>query len=438
MAQNDAAECQRVFSTALRAYLCIAGCVIVGGAILASLAPLYAKTASDAVIFGRLILISSVTIALGFPARTFIGALNAALRYDMAAALEILLLLLRSGGTIFALLAGYGVLGMAISSLCCTFPWMALGVYFTRREYPFLRLHVRKSACGAGSALFSYSVYSFLARVADLLRYQMDAVVISAFIGLSAVTHYRMAANLAMPFIEVVLAATGTLQTLFSRLEGRHDLESVQRVLLLGTKISIGISSFVAFGLIAWGKPFIVRWMGPNYVDAYPCLVALVVGLMAALWQAPSVSMLFGVSRHRFYAILCCGEGLANLCLSILLARKYGILGVALGTMIPMVLSKLVVQPVYVCRVVELDYRTYIGKVLRNLGAAAVSLIVPYAITVAIVGPDISALVLTGSLSALTYLPLLWLLMFSKEERGILRAALPAPWGRRVTAAANN
>lgn len=437
-ATNDQEECQKVFSTALRAYLWIAGWVIVGGCVLGATAPLYTKTPEDARIFGWLLAISSVTVALGFPARTFVGALNAALRYDLSAALEILLLLLRTGGVIFVLLAGYGVIGMSIASLCAAIPWLATAIYLTRREYPFLRISARKQACGAGKKLLSYSVYSFLSRIAELLRYQLDAVVVSAFIGLSAVTHYRVACSLAMPFIEVIFSATGTLQSLFSRLEGRQDMKGTQRTLLLSTKISIGISGFVAFGLIAWGKPFIVRWMGPSYVDAYPPLVALVVGLLTALWQGPSVSLLYGVSRHKFFGIASCIEGLVNLGLSIILVGKYGILGVALGTMVPMAISKVFVQPVYVCRVVNLNYWMYVGKMARNLAVAGVSLLPAYAITYLVAAPDYKALLLTGSLSAVSYCAILWPLMFTKEERAAVMRGLAIRRDESAVAAATD
>src|SRR2546426_9169908 len=46
-------------------------------------------------------------------------------------------------------------------------------------------------------------------------------------------------------------------------------------------------------------------------------------------------------------------EGLANLALSIALVQWYGILGVALGTAIPMALVSLFVLPVYVCRLLK-------------------------------------------------------------------------------------
>ena len=41
-------------------------------------------------------------------------------------------------------------------------------------------------------------------------------------------------------------------------------------------------------------------------------------------------------AKHKFYAITSVIEGICNVVLSIILLKKYGIVGVALGTAIPM------------------------------------------------------------------------------------------------------
>jgi O-antigen/teichoic acid export membrane protein len=51
--------------------------------------------------------------------------------------------------------------------------------------------------------------------------------------------------------------------------------------------------------------------------------------------QGPSGSVLLGSGRHKFVAAASIVEAVANLALSVALVPKYGILGVALGTAIP-------------------------------------------------------------------------------------------------------
>jgi hypothetical protein len=61
--------------------------------------------------------------------------------------------------------------------------------------------------------------------------------------------------------------------------------------------------------------------------------------------------------------------GGANLALSIYLGRRYGILGVAFGTTIPMLVVKLIVQPWYVLRVAGVTITDYLATVVGPLAS---------------------------------------------------------------------
>jgi O-antigen/teichoic acid export membrane protein len=169
-----------------------------------------------------------------------------------------------------------------------------------------------------------------------------------------------------------------------------------------------------------WGRPFIERWMGPSYLDGYTCLAALVPGTMVALWQSPSVSLMYGVSKHKFLAFSSAIEGVVNLALSIVLARKYGIVGVALGTTFPLLASKIFVQPVYVCRIAGIEYQNYLRRIGRTILSVVVALILPLLLTVRFAVPDYKVLSLVGTVSALAYAATLWRLEFSPSETNLL------------------
>ena len=85
-------------------------------------------------------------------------------------------------------------------------------------------------------------------------------------------------------------ASVGFFPAVFSRQEGAANFEGLKKTYFFATKVTTCIASFVGFGLIAWGKPFIRAWMGPEYVDAYPVLVVLTAGMIVALSQATSPS----------------------------------------------------------------------------------------------------------------------------------------------------
>ena len=425
LGSNDQEECNRVFNTGLRLYLGLGGLVLVGTTVGALLAPLFCKNPQDASLFAKLIVILGLNLSLQFPLRIFTGALEGHLRFDRTASLDLVTLALRTALIILVLKAGYGVVGLAWVIFVSWLPSLALTVYFTKRELPFLRCDF-KSYWRKQTArmLFSYSFYSFVSQMADILRFQVDNLVVAGVVGLAAVTHYSVGGKLARTYMDIVLALLGVFISVFSRKEGARDYEGLRRTFLFASRLSVCLSSFVGFGMVVWGRPFIERWMGPSYLDGYTCLAALAPGIMVSLWQSPSVSLMYGVSKHKFLALSSSVEGVINLVLSIVLARKYGIVGVALGTTLPLLASKIFVQPVYVCRIAGIGYLDYLRRMGRTILSVMVALILPSLLTLKFAAPDYTMLGLVGTVSALAYAATLWRLEFSPGETNLLRQVI--------------
>jgi O-antigen/teichoic acid export membrane protein len=81
------------------------------------------------------------------------------------------------------------------------------------------------------------------------------------------------------------------------------------------------------------------------------------------------------MGRHRPLGLWTLGEGVANVVLSIFWAYKYGLIGVALGTAVPMLVTGLLVQPCYVFRLTGISPRDYLQRsMLRPILAAALFL----------------------------------------------------------------
>lgn len=414
---KDDEECNRIFNAAFFIYLALGFCALLITVILAASASLIFKTPGDAALFWKIILILGVNTAINFPVKAWRGILTAQLRYDIMSALGLLTLGLRTLLIILVLQAGYGILAMAWVTFISNLPEVALVIYFSKKNLSSLTIRVKHLAQKSVKTLFSYSAYAFIAQMADQLRFNVDAFVIAAFVSLAALTHYHVASTLVRYFISLMIASMGVFQPVFSRQFGAGDHESIKKTFFFATRLSVYLASFVGFGLIAWGKPFIQRWMGQEYLDAYPCLVILVLGSTFALWQIPSVNLLYGTSRHRFYALFNTIEGVSNLLLSLLLVKPFGIIGVAMGTFIPMAVIKLLIQPIYVCKVLSIDILDYTFKISKALLAVMLSLILPALLFFKYAAPDYKILSLLGIIFLIWYALFIWFFGFNNMER---------------------
>ncbi len=427
-------ECNRIVNTTLFLYSGLGIVALLVTIVIAILSPVFFSNPEDITLFWKVVLILGIKIAIEFPLRIFSGILVAHIRFDLLAWIEMITLFLNMILTVLALKAGYGVLALAWISLVSSIPGKFLYVYFSKKNFPSLRFSRKDWSRGTARTLFTYSSFTFIAQLAGLLKFQVDHLVITAFIGLATVTHYKVASFMATNFIALVTTVTGVLMPVFSQLDGAKEYNQIKKTFFFGTKISVCVTSFIGYGLIAWGKPFIARWMGTEYLDAYPSLAILVLGCIFALWQTPSVSLLYGISKNRFYAIFNSLEGVCNLLLSLLLVRYWGMEGVALGTFIPMVILKLIIQPIYVCRVTAIQYGAYIRNVARTVGIVCLALIVPLLISIRFAMPNYRVLFIIGMVSFCIYAGILWLFEFNSSEKQVIQAAiLPRQFLKKTT-----
>lgn len=434
--RNDSAECRSVFNTALRIQSILGVVALLVTAIIAAAAPWFCKSPADAPLFSKVIVILGMSAALSFPAKVYGGVLEAQFRFDIQSWISILGLALRTGLTVWAILAGGGLLALAWMTLFATLPVLALQIWFGRQEAPWARIDWASNQGKGAKSLFSYSIYTFIARVADTLRFQIDGLVIAGFVGLAAVTHYRVASIFMAYYINAIISTVGTFQPVLSRLHGAADQNGLRKVFFFATKVSLCISVFIGFGLIFWGKPFISRWMGTNYEDAYWPMVVLSLAVLLDVGQTPSITLLNATFKHRFYTYVNLAEGVINLVFSLALARPFGILGVALGTLIGALLIRVAVQPLWVCRAAGLRYARYMrflgGSLLRCLALIGAAII----FSSWGLRANYTSLVSSAICAAALYATGCWLVVFTADEREKLVAALITRTQKQVEPAA--
>jgi O-antigen/teichoic acid export membrane protein len=421
LGKQDNEECNNIFNIALRIYTIIGAIAFAITVILALLAPVFFTDPKDISLFRKVMLILGVNTAISFPIRVCVGVLTAQLSYNIITFIQFLSTIVRTLLIIVVLLSGYKVLALAVVTFISGIPEKILYIYYCKKQIPYLSLQLRGLNYRKAKPLFSYSSYSFIADIGDQLRFHVDAVVISAFVGLGAVTHYKIASFIAVQYMGLLNSFIGVIMPVFSRLEGEKKYDQIKNVFFLTNKIAVSMASFIGFCLIGFGKPFIKRWMGPLYLDSYPCLVVLILGLAFSFWQSPSISLLYGTSNHKFYAIYNTIEGIANLILSVVLVRYYGIFGVALGTFIPMIITRGIIQPIYVCRIFSFDSSDFFLQIGKSVGIGIISLVLPALIVIMFAVPNYMILMLLGSLSLCLYAMGLWKYMFNTAELEELR-----------------
>jgi O-antigen/teichoic acid export membrane protein len=152
--------------------------------------------------------------------------------------------------------------------------------------------------------------------------------------------------------------------------------------------------------------------------------VVLTLATTFALWQAPAVDLLYAIARHRAYVLMNTVEGILNLLLSLWLVRNYGILGVALGTLGAMALMRLVVEPIWTCRLGAVPYGAYMKTAGSAVGAAALAAGLAWVSCGWAIAPRYWQLAGSATAALCLYAIVILFLVFSRADRRRVWSAL--------------
>src|SRR5205823_5948379 len=135
------------------------------------------------------------------------------------------------------------------------------------------------------------------------------------------------------------------------------------KMLVVGNRACALIIFPITAILIVLGKSVIEAWVGAKYVPlSYPVLLILVLPQTLMLAQSASARMLWGLAKHRTLAYVVLIEGAANVILSVALVRRYGIIGDAIGTALPLACTMIFFLPQHVCGLLKLRVWTYLRQ----------------------------------------------------------------------------
>lgn len=312
---------------------------------------------------GQIVLLFiSAYVALGFPMSVFGGIVNGFQRQYLNGAVHFVTTLGVVTANVIVLLSGYGLAELVAATTgvrILSYLAYALNAY---RVFPALRIRPHLFKVDRLREVTGFSVFILIIDIANKLNYSTDTIVIGAFMGTSAVAIWAVAQRL----IEIVQRITDQLNAvLFPVVVDSSTVQRVdrlQRILIQGTRLSLGMVVPLATVLGLTARPLVMVWVGPQFAESVNVIYILSVVVALRVGNSTSSVILKGSGLHKFLAFANLSIAVANLILTVVLVQIYGLIGVAIGTLVPMiVLSIFIVFPA-ACRRVELPIWTVLRK----------------------------------------------------------------------------
>ena len=419
-ARRDVALANQVLSTFVVVYAGIGVVAALGIAGIIALAiPRFPNLLPDQVFRAQVILaLLGLRIAIGFPMTVFGAATTARQRFALNNAVATGVALLNGAITYFVLSTGHGLLTLVASTTALAIASYGVYAWTARRAFPELRIRPSSFNPKLVRDVTTFSMYLFVIDIAIQIGFNLDNLVIGAALGTSAVAVYAVAMRLADYQRQMCNQFNGLLFPVIVRFGAVGDAAALRATLVDGTRIALTLVVGVTICVIAFADPLIGRWMGPGFDGSIAPLYVLAIAGIVLVGQGPLGNVLLGTGRHRLVAFVSIGEAVANLILSLVLVRRFGILGVAIGTAVPVVLANLAILLPAACRQIDLSLAAFgravaIGPLIGAVPAIAVAA----ALRAAVPPVTLWAIFLEGALVGAIYLAAVCLVGFDRTVR---------------------
>ena len=219
------------------------------------------------------------------------------------------------------------------------------------KRYPYLNdKNVKKLDLETKTRIFKNIKSLFFRKIGYILSQCSDNLVISSMISVTAVGMYSNYTTLISSVSGFVTTFSNGVTASMGNLIASESREKIYEVYKRIDFINYWLYSFSSICLICLTEPFIRIWLGEDYILSKGILIVAILtfylqGINSAVDIAKNAAGLF--YQDRFIPI---GEAILNLVLSILLALKWGLLGVLIGTFVSFTALSFWTKPYFVYR----------------------------------------------------------------------------------------
>jgi O-antigen/teichoic acid export membrane protein len=442
LAAKDFDRLNRIASSGVVALTCCGTIVLIGSLVIAfNASTLFQIPAGTATELALVIVIMGAAVAMQFGFFTYSAVFTAVQRFDLSNGIGVATRILSAGVTVICLKSGYGLVGLSLvvagtNLLDYLIRWRVAG-----RLLPAMKISLKLVNRESLREVVNFGIWNSVSAGSVRLISYTDALVIAAFMPVAAVAPFAIAANLRSYFDDVFVRVGFVFFPAVTELDARGNQVGLKQLYLTSSKFmflgSILLGSIAMFS----SRDFFRLWVGSFYAEPkdYSSIATifyiLIVASMISVAQRIGYQVLLGTRRVKLLALLFAAEGVSNLILSLTLVGSYGLVGIAIGTLIPAVLFQGLLQPVLVCQSLQITSRIYCREVLLRpiLAAGAVG---PLLVGLSSLtnSDDWMMLLFNASLSVGVAGPLVLLIGLAKTERELYLAG-PITEARRFLGA---
>ncbi len=270
--------------------------------------------------------------------------------------------------------------------------------------------------------IFGYSFFIFLAIIVDKINLNIDQFILGSVVGTIEVAIYTVAAQIQTIYISLSTAINGVLLPKITMLvENKESDEKISDIFIQTGRLQYIIMALITTGFIIFGHEFIRIWAGEGYDKSYWTELILMIPAIVPLIQNVGINILQAKNMHKFRTVVYFFIAIANLFISIPLAKRFGSVGSAIGTSIACLLGQWIIMNIYYYKKANID----IPRFWKNIFKMSIPIIIIFIPTLLINNMHMSSNLIVVGLKILLYTIiysiLLWFFALNDYEKDLVK-----------------
>ena len=297
--------------------------------------------------FQLMLQIVSINLGISFPLKLFGGIITAHEKFIYSNLLNILRFITNPLVTLSILLLGYSSVVVLVVITIVNFLLSLVDIYYC---FAVLKMKIKLYTFDFRllKEITAYSIWVFIASLADFIYTRTDMFILGALVSAAAVAIYNVAEVINTIYSKLTMVLSGfflpKMVRMVSHNESNHEITNL---FIKISRIQFILAALVLTGFALVGHEFILIWAGQNYSMAYWIVLLVISSRFIPVVQVLATSILQAKNLHSFQSKLYLVVAVFNLIISIPLAKMYGIIGVAIGTVIGKMINTIVMNFYY-------------------------------------------------------------------------------------------
>jgi len=357
--------------SATLAVLCLAfggGLVLIGAFVFFTPSLLSPETEPGIVVEARsVVAILGVSAAAALPLGVFPGMLSGLERWDLKNLTRSVTHLACLAIMGVLLLAGHGLVALACATLVAEVAGHLWAFRFVKHLCPELRISPRAVTGRDLREVLSFGGRTYLQGIARGALYQVNSLIVAAWMGPAALAVFSRQRNLVMFAGRWMNQYGNVFSPTSAALAASRDEVSLRELALKSARYGMCLALPMVVVLAVAGGPLVRLWMGSAY-EAPLVLAVLAIGHLLSFAHRGTYRILVGIGRHGWAgmaevgsAVLATGAGYV-----LVGPLQGGLLGASVAVAVALTLGAGLIPAMLLCRALRMPLRSFFWESTRG------------------------------------------------------------------------